>query len=148
MITTNQIRRIYGILGRLGIRNMKEQMVMEASQGRTASIKELSHLEAVELIRHLSNLEAEQNQAEGNADKANKQRRRILSICYQMPPEKGFVKYDASAGKHTVDLERLDKFLCSPRSIYKKPLQKHSTKELSRVIVQMEGMLKGYLNSK
>ena len=58
---------------------------------------------------------------------------------------KGFTKWDEATEKRVVDFTRLDEILCGPSSIYKKKLNYHTSDQLSRIIVQFENMLKGYL---
>ncbi len=77
--------------------------------------------------------------------KGNNKRRRIMSICYQLPLVKGFTRFDDNTCKRVVNFEKLDEFLCGKHSIYKKPLNYHTPEELSKVIIQFENMLKGYI---
>ena len=147
-ITKAEIRQIYGIMGRLGIRDMKDDIVLGASEGRTSSMRELTREEAVALAASLRSHQAaslrSQSQDSDEHPGENK-RRRILSICYQLPSHLGFTRYDAQKQRHVIDTVRLNGFLCSPKSIFKKPLNRHTSKELSKVITQFENMLKGYL---
>lgn len=157
-ITKHEIREIYAIMGNLGIREMKEDVVLGASDGRTSSMRELTRGEAVALAASLrshqaaSALRASQSQAAAQAPRraeslqqGENKRRRILSICYQLPSHLGFTRYDAQKQRHVIDTGRLNDFLCGPKSICKKPLNRHTPAELSKVIVQFESMLKGYL---
>lgn len=147
-ITKHEIREIYAIMGNLGIRDMKEDVVLGASEGRTSSMRELTREEAVALAASLRSHQAAAAQAPRRAEslqQGENKRRRILSICYQLPSHLGFTRYDAQKQRHVIDTGRLNDFLCGPKSICKKPLNRHTPAELSKVIVQFESMLKGYL---
>jgi hypothetical protein len=75
----------------------------------------------------------------------NNKRRQILSICHQLPTDLMFTEFSPAKGKRVIDMYNLDQFLCGDKSIYKKPLNFHTPEELSKVIIQFENMLKGYL---
>lgn len=72
-------------------------------------------------------------------------RKAILSLCYQLPSEMGLVGWDDVKQRQVVNMAKLNAFLCGPKSIYKKKLNYHTPEELSKVIVQFENMLKGYM---
>lgn len=75
----------------------------------------------------------------------NTKRRLILSLCHQMPIERGFTKFNPATCRREVDFNRLNEFLTGSYSIYKKKLNYHTPEELSKVIIQFENILKGYL---
>lgn len=72
-------------------------------------------------------------------------RRRIMSLCYQLPIDRGFTKFDTELRRRVVDMDRLNEFLQGKHSIFKKKLNYHTSPELSKVIIQFENMLKGYM---
>lgn len=74
----------------------------------------------------------------------NTKRKRIMSLCYQLPESLGFVYLNTNEGKHSINMKRLDDWL-TVKGPFNKPLNYHTQKELSHVIVQFENMLKGYL---
>ncbi len=137
---TRQIIRFNTLLSNLHIKDMKRDMIFEATGGRTEHTNDMTARELEDLNRSLQKQQNDVNFAAGQG-----QRRRILAICHQLPANLGFTKFDEHKGDMVVDMQRLDNFLCSSKSAYKKKLAYHTPLELSRVIVQFENMLKGYL---
>ena len=62
--------------------------------------------------------------------------RNILSICSQM----NWTVYDNDKGRYFADLYRLSEWLKSAKSPVKKPLQKMTPKEVSKIIVALSNM--------
>lgn len=142
-VEKNEIIRFNTILHKLNLTDMKRDYIFEATQGRTSRTKEMYPEELRNLNRQLTSV----MQSHESFTAGNVKRKRILSICYQLPDRLGFTKFDHQDNKTIVDLERLNQFLTGPKSIYKKKLNYHTPEELSHVIVQFENMLKGYLKS-
>jgi len=137
---TGQIIQFNTLLGALKIKDMKRQLIAEATNGRTDHTKEMTADELQALNRHLQQKQNDLTYAAGQ-----KQRRRIMALCHQLPEHLGFTEIDSHSGERHINLQKLDDFLKGPKSIYKKRLKYHTPPELSRVIVQFENMLKGYL---
>lgn len=78
--------------------------------------------------------------------KGDKKRKRILSLCYQLPTSMDITQFNPHTGKRFVNMVLLDMWLVE-KGPFKKPLNHHTVKELSHVIVQFENMLKSYLKS-
>lgn len=127
------------MLSKLKLTGSKRDLIYSETEGRTEHTLEMTDRELWQLIERLKNMTSNE------FERGNRKRRRILAICHQLPPELGFTRWDEAKGKRVVDMKRLDSFLCGKKSIYKKSLNQHSPAELSRVIVQFENMLKGYL---
>lgn len=140
-ITTGQNRRLHSLLQRRGLMEEKANLVLHYTDGRTEHSSELLYNEAIQIIRALDkdNIPASAIYKDGDS-----QRKRILSICYQLPVELGFTRWSMVRGKRMVDMDRLNRFLTGPKSIYKKELMSHTPRELTKVIVQFENMLNGY----
>ncbi len=149
-VTISQMRRFYGQLRELGLdEEMKHELISQLSSGRTTSVKQLSFDEMREMVNHLENrINSLNRQSYCCYMAGNQQRRRIMSICHQLPPELGFTRWDEKEGCRVVDMHHLNSFLTGPKSIFKKKLNYHTPSELSKVIVQFENMLSGYLNRK
>ncbi len=135
-----QIIKFNTLLGVLKITDMKRQLIHDATGGRTEHTKDMDARELEDLNRNLAEKQKEMNHAPGHL-----KRRRILSICHQLPASLNLTKFDHNKGTMVVDIKRLDEFLCGTKSIYKKKFMDHTPAELSHVIVQFEHMLKGYL---
>lgn len=85
-LSTNKIKQIYTLLGQLGIRDQKEDLVSDASGGRTDSVRELRELEADGLIKHLRQFTQSSNlqPATRNLQPGNNIRRSIMSMAYTL----------------------------------------------------------------
>lgn len=136
---TQQIIRLNALLGQLNITDMKRDLITQATGGRTDRTKLMTGYEIEALIVHLS-----EKLPETGFRAANKKRRRVLSLCHQLPEHLGFTHWDETKQSRTVDMDRLNNWLLE-RGKYKKKLNHHAPLELSSVIVQFENMLKGYL---
>jgi len=140
-ITAGQNRRLHALLTQYDLMDNKEYIIECYTDGRTAHSSELEYNEAAQLIKNIGS-----GQMASMSYKAgDNQRRKILSICYQLPVELGFTVYDEKKGRRVVNMIRLNEFLNGPKSIFKKDLYRHDPKELSKVIVQFENILNGYL---
>jgi hypothetical protein len=78
--------------------------------------------------------------------KGDKKRKRILSLCHQLPVSMELTFLNPHTGKRFVNMVLLDMWLCE-HGPFKKPLNNHTVKELSHVIVQFENILQSYLKS-
>ncbi len=139
-VTKKNIIRFNTMLGKLKLTDAKRDLIYGATGGRSEHTLDMTDKELLLLLETLKKMTPDSEFARGN-----KKRRRILSICHQLPPEKGFTKWDETKGGRIVDMKHLDMFLCGQKSIYHKPLNHHTPAELSHVIVQFENILKGYL---
>lgn len=90
-------------------------------------VGDLSIAEATQLISFLTTNWA-------YFDKHNRKHSTILSLCHQLA-------WVQDANPKFVDLQRLSEWLKSFRSPVNKPLQQMDTKELSKVISALQGML-------
>ncbi|MFK5855398.1 MAG: hypothetical protein QM503_04645 [Bacteroidota bacterium] len=118
---------------------MKRDIISEATDGRTNRTLQMSKSELALVIK---NLYEQQNKTSFKA--GNTKRRRILSLCHQLPPHLAFSYWSEPKQKRLVDMDMLNNWL-----VVKGPgstkLNNHTPLELSKVIVQFENMLKGYL---
>ena len=113
---------------------LKQQIIIDATDGRTATSREISIDEASDIINRLCNNWAK-------FDKENSQHRYILSLLHQL----GWV--DHSTGLALPDLDRLSYWLKSKRCPINKPIKAMTTKELTKVINALESMTaKAYAN--
>jgi hypothetical protein len=146
-VTVQQIRYMYLLLDSLGIRHMKEDMVSDASGGRTESVRDLTNYEMVDLTRHLeSKLKGAREDAmphKKDISGAERMRKRILSMCYSM----GWTRFDPDKGRHTVDYERLEAWLLKYGYLHK-PLDKYRYLELPTLVTQMENLMRTALGDR
>ncbi len=128
------------MLNKLKLTDAKRDLIYSVTAGRSEHTLDMTEREMTELLDRLKRMAPQTD-----FERGNKKRRRILAICHQLPPQLGFTKWNEKRGKRVVDMNRLDDFLCSRKSIFNKKLNNHTSAELSRVIVQFENILKGYL---
>lgn len=136
-----QIRVFYAILAKRGIMDMKQELVSEASSGRTTHSSELDRDELQELIDRLdTRTEHAVRSREEIARRANTMRRRILSMCYNI----GWTRWEESKGRPVVDMVRLNSWM-HKSSYAHKSLNKYTYNELPRLVSQFEAMVKTML---
>lgn len=146
-ITHQQIRRLYFLLDQLGIRHLKNDLVMDASGGRTESARELKNLEMNELLTHLDNkLKEAKNESQpkpGSVQKMDRMRKRILSMCYSI----GWTRYNPEKRRQEVDMDRLEAWLLKYGYLHK-PLNDYTYMELPALVTQAERLLLSTLDEK
>lgn len=142
--TIGRHRRLYGLFHDTGTEKYRHDMVLDVTHGRTENSADLSNLEADELISHLEKLiQKPHGPTRSGVDyKGQQQRRRILSLCYNI----GWVKWSEAAQKHQVDFDRLNGWMLKYGYLHKS-LNDYSYKELQRLIVQFENMATSILTS-
>lgn len=131
--TREQIRAFRAALAARKLQDMKDELVSQFSNGRTTHSTELEVHEMRELLTHL-NGEPDQNQ---QREKENRQRRRIMSMCYTL----GWTIYDKAQGREVVDFTRLDEWVLKYGYLHK-PMMKYDYRELPKLVTQFEHMLK------
>lgn len=144
-ITNTQNKRLHALLQKRGLMEMKGDLVRQFTDQRTCHSSEMLIGEANEMIITLE--KASDAVIRRPVPKGDAQRKRIISICYQLPEHLQFTRWSQTRGKRVVDMVRLNVFLKGPKSIFKKDLNSHTPAELSRVIVQFENMLYGYMQT-
>lgn len=107
----------------------KADLVSSFTQGRALSSRDMYEEEAQALVDFLQN-------GGKVEDKADKMRKKILSICHTM----GWYK----EGTKTLDYARIDAY-CEKYSAVHKPLNKHTLQELPTLVSQFEAVLKSHL---
>lgn len=99
--------------------------------------KDLSSIEAVEVIYFLNKGKVKPNSHWGYFDIQNSQHRNVLSLMRQA----NWTVPNENHGE-VPDLERLSNFLKSPKSPVNKPLKQMKPTEVSKLIVALEGIVK------
>jgi hypothetical protein len=128
------------IITHLKITEMKRDLIFEGTNGRTDRTKKMTNTELKGVIAGLNLMQSHSDFKAGN-----RKRRRILSLCHQFPPHLDFTYWDTEKECRMVNMERLNTWLVE-KGKYNKKLNYHTPLELSKVIVQFENILKGYLN--
>ncbi|MFK7048750.1 hypothetical protein FLACOL_01092 [Flavobacterium columnare] len=120
----------------------KNKLILQATNGKTSSLKALKQAQAIEIIKQFSGNEnktiAKQVVTEFWAYyyKENTQHRYILSLLIQLGWSVKSNKYGEIA-----DLNRFSDWLKSRRSPVQKPLKSMSPEEISKIISALESMI-------
>lgn len=128
---TGQLKAIHTILGKMGFdgdKEYKQNLVIEFSNGRATSSKDLYYREAEMLIEHL-------NKATGKTEddiKADRMRKKIIGIARS----KGW-ELDGKA-----DIQRIDGW-CRKYGTGHKGFNEYTVKELPALVTQFEKALNG-----
>lgn len=126
-----QVKAIYSLLGKNGLRDEKENIVRSFTTGRTTSVRAMSFNQAAALIGHLKSLDVE--------DKAgDKMRNKIISMAHEM----GWRK----PGTDQIDMKHLNGW-CIAHSYLKKKLDDYKYRELPKLVSQFEEVYKSYLKT-
>jgi hypothetical protein len=138
MIETNELkRRIYGKLDSLGLKEEKENIVLNFTSKRTSHLSAMEPEELISLLDKLSgNLNNNDYLSYGKFDKGNKQHMYLLSMCMQL----GWSEYNKNVQRNVADIARLGRFIMHFGAI-KKPLLEQSKQELQKTVYQFEQMV-------
>lgn len=136
--TKNQIKMLHAILAKRGMMDMKQQLVSEASDGRTEHSTELRYGEITKLLTHLN--QGAEVRLSADKEAGNKMRRRILSMCYSA----GWTRFDVKQMKQAADLARLDSW-CIKYGYLHKHFNDYTYAELPKLVTQFENYLKSEL---
>lgn len=137
MITQQQIKIVHSLLPTRIKKDREakaELIAMFTEDIKKTSTKDLTWLQANELIMRLGGTPIPANRAYMRFDAKNKQHRTILSLCHQ----NGWEVY--SKGRYIADMHRLAEWL-QHKSPVQKPLTAMASRELSKVIFAMENMI-------
>jgi len=125
-------KQLHILLTDTGLMPEKANLVNSFTWARSESSRDLTDKEAEEMISYL------QQEKNKTPDAANKMRRKIISLAYEM--------HWAKAGDWKAAVTAIDTFCLSQKGLFKKELQKHTYAELVQVVTQFESMYKKYLN--
>jgi len=141
-ITTAQIRALQAIIARRGLFNLKDDMILEASNQRTTHISQLSRDEARSLIGALNT-----NTLAITADAASVQKMcsKIIAIAHKLEWIKKVAVVEGDKVKEKNDYSILDKWM-KESSYLKKELRKYTLSELPKLVAQVESIYKYYLS--
>jgi hypothetical protein len=139
--TKNQIITIQTIISNKGLREDKDNIVTNASNGRTSHVGELYFDEAANLINFLNDRKPE----ETDMDKAQKMRKYITAMAHEM----GWITKRTVVTKDS-DVMEINDYSDLNTWIEKygykhKPFFKYTPKELPTLVSQMEAVHKSRL---
>ncbi len=148
-ITSNQIIIIQTIINKdNNLKAAKEDIIKEASSGRTSSVKELLFAEADSLIKGLKKDSSFKKELD-KSDPCHKMRGKILSHAHELgwhkKDAKGVVIRDKATQKPKIDFDRVNNW-CIQYGFGKKRLDKYTYEELPKLVWQFQQYYKKYLN--
>ncbi|WP_435135776.1 hypothetical protein [Formosa sp. A9] len=138
MITADaKQKQIIAILTR-GDKDFKAQLVVNMTgDSQKSSTNHLSFAQANAIIKQLGGSPVPNPWTTFNGAKAS--HRNILSLCMQL----GWQFYDQRAGRYFANMAQLGAWLQNKAPV-KKPLPEQSAQEISKTIIALENMVKGY----
>lgn len=138
------IRQAASLLRMMEIYDNRVAVIKEILGVEVDGLRDLSDNKLRELIKHLRILyykgvaESKSNPAPAPVvDSDDKMRKTIISLAYQMQW--------AAAGDWRSAVDAINAFCNSPKGVFKKDLNKHTTKELNEVVTQFRQMHKSFL---
>jgi hypothetical protein len=139
--SATQNKALHGLLMKLNIAaEHKAELVLSFTDGRTERSSEMTYAECQSFIQWC------QSQLREEEDKCQRMRRKILAICHEL----GWYKRDTGGqlymhlGRPVLDFVRIDAF-CVERGNAHKPLQHHTSGELTTLVTIFERVLKADL---
>jgi hypothetical protein len=147
MATAKQKQQLYGLLAKLGWKDLKESLVSSYTDGRTQSCSEMTPNEIKALLTYLIGefankkgkvvLAASQVSENAHKEKADKMRKKIIAMAHKL-------FWKTPQGK--ADMQRIDNW-CINHSSLKKKLMEHTIHELPALVSQFELMYLYYLEN-
>lgn len=143
MITDGQRRRIFGLLRATNLEHQRENII--GGFVPSASMKDLSYADAFSVIAYLEGLGKPARRSAAPApDARDKQRKKLIALCYGFPAEFNFWSLDAQ-NKKRFNREGLDSWLLNgAKSPFKKQFNALTKKELSKLIGIFDKIKKNY----
>jgi hypothetical protein len=135
MPTNSQIQIIQTLITKTGNRDIKEEIILGFTEGRSKSIKDLSEKATKDLIKHLKELDPDERSADT-------MRKKIISMAHELN-----WRLPLEAGKAPrVDMRRLDAWLQKYSYLHKK-LDSYTYDELPKLVTQFESVYQKFLAS-
>ncbi|MBK9292586.1 MAG: hypothetical protein IPM52_13320 [Bacteroidetes bacterium] len=131
-----QKRILHALLAKRGLMDMKAELVLTHTGGRTQRSSQMSQQEIAGLINSLQQGFADQQPYEA----AKRMKRRIYSLCYSL----GWTVPDHQAARLVVDNARLDGWMLKYGYLHK-PLRHYKSAELPKLLTQFERFVKSTL---
>lgn len=131
-IDNRQNALLHSLLSSTGLTARKKELVISFTDGRAESSKELSQEEANELIQYLKRFTVETE-----AEKADKMRKKIISMAHQM-------EWKLPNGK--ADMSRINNW-CVKYSYLHLTLNNYSYSALPKLLTQFESIYYSFLQN-
>lgn len=130
-----QNRQLWAVVNQLKIdKEQVEELAYQYSNGRTKSTRELEVMEFQRLVNHLNSIKVgEVTIKPKEVNKADKMRKKILSICHEMNWKQ----------HQKLDWARINDFLKKSGYLHK-VLNDYTESELPKLVTQFEQLLKSY----
>lgn len=146
-ITKDQIKMINIYINSNDLRDDKEKIILDATGGRTSSIRAMTAMEAHQFITHICRT-ALSTRADQDDNELRRERmaRKVIAMAHEI----GWIKKTQKVGKggelvRVNDYSALNGWLLK-FGIHKKPLNKYTYMELPALLTQFEnGPYKHYL---
>lgn len=129
-INSAQIAKISTLINKLDLTDMKDQIILDITSGRSKSRKDLFFSEAIRLIQYL----------EGEFEVMNRMVRKIYALGYEVG-----LLHGSSAEDKKINSYVLDQF-CKKRGAVKKAVSKMTKREVLQTLNQFEKMKSNNLN--
>jgi hypothetical protein len=137
MASQEQVKAIYTLLGKFGLRDEKESIVRSFTANRTDSTRAMKDKEAAALIGHLKSMDVVDT-------RSDKMRKKILSMAHEMGWSSSAKATEDKQAKKKIDMEHVNNW-CKSRSYLHKPLDDYTYNELPKLVSQFEEVYKDYL---
>jgi hypothetical protein len=128
----NLHKKLYATFKSTGTHDQRHDLIYKFTKGRTQNSAELSQIEVLELIAFLNN-------------ESHAQRDRMIKKIYYLAHSYGWQKYDPYKGREVVDGDILHPWVLKYGYLHK-PLVKYETKELPKLITQLEKAVNQHLS--
>lgn len=125
----NRNKQLHALLSQTGLMEHKEGLVLCFTCNRTTHSREMTEIEANELIGYLRQ----------QPDRAEKMRKKILSMAHEM----GW--HQLKNGRYVIDMSRVDGWMIKFSYLHKS-LNSYKYKELPTLVTQFELVYKSFLN--
>jgi hypothetical protein len=146
MVTTEQIKHIHTLLSDRvkADKELKQQLICQfTGDENKASTKDLTFIQANELIYLLSTGKMPTFEAYATFDKNNKSHMYMLSLCRQI----NWTCYSNKLHRVVVDLNQLGEWM-KEKSFLHKPLMAYSKTDLVKLVSQLEIVVQKELSKK
>lgn len=155
-------KQLHALLNQTGMMDAKPYLVESFTNGRSSSSKDMSHYEAIELVKHLKGIATQQKYKTANTgtntepthianamptvskntdkERASNMRKKIIALAHQM----GWSSYHPDSGKKIADMPRINAW-CSKYGYLHKELNNYRLTELPKLVTQFDNLYKSFL---
>lgn len=133
-------KHLYQLLKETNLMEMRHELVMSYSQGRTENSALLYPTEIKQLIDYLKSIRGTVHKPQNDFEAGDKMRKKILSLCYTI----GWVRFSAHRQKMVVDMARLEAWMKKYGYLHKS-LNDYKYNELPELVSQFERMAISFL---